>query len=311
MNLEHRTLNLEAAFRARILNLDEALAGQDLGEIEQADFRDLGPSLRYMCGRRAFRRFETASAEGPDTHINLLGSGDFHHLTFAFLRRQEQPFSLILFDQHPDWDAIWPSLACGSWVNAALTLPQLEKVILIGAQRLDSRRWLLPPRSQRALVTGRLEVYPYSRPQAPPKRRGRRAGVFRANAGLEGRLDWRYVEEQGIGKIVERVLSRLPSERVYVSVDKDVLTAEWACTNWTAGRMELGELSRALSQIRAGAEIVGADICGDWSGGEPANPVFRGISRMDHPALGKPSRQELNVNAATNRTILHALGVEV
>jgi arginase family enzyme len=311
LNLEHRTLNFEVALRARILDLDDALAGQDLGEMERGDFRDLGPSLRYMCGRRAYRRFETELAAFPPSEVTLFGSGDFHHLTYALLRRQEQPFSLILFDQHPDWDAIWPWLACGSWVNAALTLPRLQKVVLIGAQRLDSRRWLLPPRSQQALVSGRLEVYPYSRPQALPRRRGRRAGVFQVNAGLEGRLDWRYVEEQGIRKIVERVLSRLPSERVYVSVDKDVLTAEWARTNWTPGRMQLGELCRALGQIRAHAEVVGADICGDWSAGEPANPLFRGISRMDHPVSGGPTREEFRMNAATNRTILHALGVEV
>lgn len=293
----------------RVLDLDGSLTSQDLGPVGRLDWRALGSRIRYMCSRRLFQDAAELVAQLDDARVTLFGSGDYHHLTYAFLQRQADPFSLVLFDQHPDWNAVSTLPGCGSWVNSALDLPQLQKVVIIGVRRADGQRLLPPPNIRRALADGRLEIYPYAKSDATVKpARGLRAGLFQVNAGISTDAVRPSVEETGLDNIVSRVLAKLPSERVYVSIDKDVLAPEWAISNWGPGRMQLGELTRALSRIRMGKSLVGADITGEWSPGEPHGFLVRTLARMDHPPRLHASRAELAVNAATNRTLLRALG---
>ena len=53
-------------------------------------------------------------------------------------------------------------------------------------------------------------------------------------------------------------VSELP---VYVSIDKDVLSKEFARTDWTQGEMTLTDLMESLEALR-GREVLGVDICG-------------------------------------------------
>ncbi len=59
-------------------------------------------------------------------------------------------------------------------------------------------------------------------------------------------------------------LSQLPSGGVpvYISLDLDVLSADWARTDWDQGEMTLPELKQALLATAAGHSILGADLCG-------------------------------------------------
>ncbi len=107
-----------------ILDLDHSLTAQapirsllDSGRATLLDLLDLGPKLRLWTTERQYRRFERqyrrfterlrqliAPAAGRP-QIIFVGSGDYHHLTPAFLGNLPEPISLIHFDNHPDWAA--------------------------------------------------------------------------------------------------------------------------------------------------------------------------------------------------------------
>lgn len=55
---------------------------------------------------------------------------------------------------------------------------------------------------------------------------------------------------------------REDSDRVYLSIDLDWLSPEYARTNWDQGTGNLQELLVAIDDSLAGKELVGVDICG-------------------------------------------------
>jgi len=59
-------------------------------------------------------------------------------------------------------------------------------------------------------------------------------------------------------------LVQLPpgGESVYISIDLDILSPDWARTDWDQGEMTLPELEQALLAVAAGHGILGADLCG-------------------------------------------------
>jgi hypothetical protein len=66
--------------------------------------QDWGPHIRLACSFGRFRRFEQALAErlpATDPQIVLYGSGDFHHVSLALLRRLRKPCNLVVIDNHP------------------------------------------------------------------------------------------------------------------------------------------------------------------------------------------------------------------
>jgi arginase family enzyme len=73
------------------------------------------------------------------------------------------------------------------------------------------------------------------------------------------------------GKIVLRpnagepqeLLSAIPTENVYISIDKDVLNRAFAVTNWDHGNMHLRELLAALQALVRTKNVLGIDVCGE------------------------------------------------
>mgnify|MGYP002620350351 CR=1 FL=1 len=56
-------------------------------------------------------------------------------------------------------------------------------------------------------------------------------------------------------------------ERVYISLDKDILSPDYARTDWSQGTFTLEEVKAMLSRLMDGTVVVGAvDICGELSG---------------------------------------------
>lgn len=50
---------------------------------------------------------------------------------------------------------------------------------------------------------------------------------------------------------------------VYLSIDKDVLDAHSAATNWDQGELTLPELEQLLSVVLHQEQVIGIDICGE------------------------------------------------
>src|SRR5207249_11125556 len=93
----------EPAMRLRVLDLDGSLPVQAdlMARFRPAVFaaREWGPSVRLACSFGRFRRFEqklaalfqTTSETEPT--LTFYGSGDFHHLSLALVRRLRVPIN--------------------------------------------------------------------------------------------------------------------------------------------------------------------------------------------------------------------------
>ena len=189
------------------LNLDNAWPADAL-PLETLDATSWGPRLRFSAPagliEEFYRDYETRVAP-----FLVYGSGDFHHLSALWARRLDDPFVLVSFDNHPDWDIRPPRWGCGGWVNRALELPHVKKVSVWGCGNFEC--WW--PRqlfgNRRAEREGRLEVHPWAdgRPVSDQDRRG---AILRAN--------WREHFARFVAELggVERVChdrSRLPARR--------------------------------------------------------------------------------------------------
>ena len=59
---------------------------------------------------------------------------------------------------------------------------------------------------------------------------------------------------------IENIPTDLP---IYISIDKDALSTEFAITDWDQGNMTLDELLKDLESLYSSHQIIGVDICGD------------------------------------------------
>lgn len=269
------------------LNLDDAWPAEL--ELPTRDLRSWGPRLRFSAPPREIAAFTRALSEKLPPFL-VYGSGDFHHLSALWLRRQATRLTtLISFDNHPDWDIRPPRWCCGSWINRALELPTVKKVSVWGCGNFEC--WW-PARvfgNNLAEQRGRLAVHPWADERGEKAQR-RRGAILRAN--------WREKFSQFV--------RQLGDAGVYVTIDLDCLRAEEAATSWENGRFRVEDLEWALAQL--GERIYAGDICGAWSAPVYARGKQRFASEMDHPKL--PPRDPLLVrrtNLQTLRRLLPAL----
>jgi arginase family enzyme len=297
--------------QTRILDLDGSLVRQTrlLRRSSAVIFRlqEWGRDLRLACSHRSFACFEKQLAQlAGTTHdtrpsLSFLGSGDFHHVSLALLRRLTGPFNLLVIDNHPDWMRGVPLLHCGTWLYHAAQLPGVQRIFHLGGEvDFDNAyRWLAP---WPMIRSGKIIV-------APPRHR------------YQGRF-WDSVNHQPLRRYPDEPVSldsieewltpyrgELASFPLYISLDKDVLTASEAMVNWDSGQLTASE---ALAIIEAFAntadgELAGMDVVGDWS------PVHaRGLTRWflhwtEHPALNINAHEAARRNEALNLRLLECI----
>src|SRR5262249_46451947 len=121
--------------KLRVLDLDGSivsqknLLAQHSPQIWHAD--EWGKRIRMASSFPRFRRFEhhfvcwlnAGHDVGPA--ITFYGSGDFHHVTLALVRRLRMPVNLLVIDNPPDWMRGVPFMHCGTWLCHAARLPHV------------------------------------------------------------------------------------------------------------------------------------------------------------------------------------------
>jgi arginase family enzyme len=294
--------------RVRILDLDGSVTAQSRLVLESAaevvPLQDWGPRLRLTCSFRRFRRFERLLGHClPDDQpaLTFCGSGDFHHVSLALLRRITTPFNLLVIDKHPDWMRAIPFLHCGTWLWHALRLPLLRRVYHVGGD-LDfdnAWRWLAP---RAELYRGKITVIPAVRRFQRGPWRGIRNVPIRQNAEPISR--WRM--EQLLRPFAPG-LARWP---LYVSLDKDVMTTADAVVNWDSGELQLTEVTGVLGAFlaAAGGNLIGMDLVGDWSPVRLGGLLSRLLRWTEHPALTIDPAEATRINEKTNLILLRSLG---
>lgn len=221
---------------------------------------DCGGTLREDCPSQA--------GEGI---IHWIDTGDYHYLSYFFLERISVPFTLLLLDNHPDDQ---PSvfggdlLSCGGWVLTAMErLSMLRRVVSVGPDGAVTVRERVSGASSGGMDDAWRVI--------------RKADLYDAGGGdSESRVENAYA-----------ILSETVSvgENVYLSLDKDVLSYDFARTDWSQGELTLSGILR-LIQVLQGRNVLGVDICGGLT-------EAKGASVAD-----------FSVNARTDAALLDALG---
>jgi arginase family enzyme len=195
-------------------------------DIEQVDLTDI-PGTNGYCRFDTLGRIARRLAKRKRRGVTLIGRGSYHYATFLLAGEVEEPFTLVLFDHHSDMmeSPDERTISCGSWALEAMRrLPNLRRVLLIGASR-DSIRDIPAPWRSRVI--------------AVPE------------------------EAAAAGVDLRRLVRLIPTDAVYVSVDKDVLSPLDARTDWDQGSLHLDALLRMMEAIAAAKRLAGADVCGE------------------------------------------------
>ena len=297
--------------RTALLHLDGALEEQR--KLTRAvsshggrgvDLRDLGPALRLWSRPWALQRFRARVASdlpaSEGATLVFAGSGDFHHITPTLLARASEaagdpPVTLLHFDNHPDWVRFSNGAHCGSWVGWAARLPNVVRVVTVGVCSNDIHRPQAKGADLDLVSEGRVELYAYRAPRGARK------------VAVADR-EWSTIEAMGKVAFLDFLPTRIPTKNVYLTIDKDVLRAADAGTNWDQGRTSLAFLKAMLTRIGEHHRVIGADVVGDWSrpvygGGLLASLLKRGEAMLDQP-WSKPQAGARAVNETVNLELL-------
>lgn len=179
--------------------------------------------VSLYCEEDSLKEINSFLQKRQHRGITFIGSGNYHYVTYLLLKDMKKPFSLVLFDNHPDigqnnGDRM---LSCGTWVSYALSnIPLLKNVIIIGPTGSEASRIQSP----------RINVF-----------------SFKGNQVYS----------------TASILSAIPTDRVYISIDKDVLNPNEVQTNWDQGVMTINTLLSYLKSILQFKKVEGVDICGE------------------------------------------------
>lgn len=209
------------------------------------DCSDIGGTDMY-CTEEAQAELEKRLQVYPINGVHFLDSGNYHYLTRLFTKRIEEPYQLVFFDNHTDMQPsmIPDLLSCGAWAKQVIEEDShLEKMFLIGPRQSAIHE--IPADSMGLSNMKKLVCISWEEWEE------------KTVQGLQNKLDGQ-----------DMLISHLP---VYLSIDKDVLSPEYARTNWDQGEMELSALKEILQWIKDRNRIIGVDICGEF----PAPPPFQ------------------------------------
>jgi hypothetical protein len=296
----------------RILDTDDSVDTDTLtsaapwASVTRVDLHDLGPALRLWSRRRNIGAARMRIGTAPDLRpsITFLGSGDFHHLAALLIERIPEPFTVLHFDNHPDWVRLAPRWHCGAWVNRVLDLPNVQRVVTIGPCSDDLVNPGRKGGNLPALDSGRLALFPW---QHAPSRARRRIADGPGHAWREGRIHWRNLGERQLEDAVRLVLAAVPTSTVWITIDKDVLPKHEALTNWDQGRMPLAVLTAMLRAVGYHKSILGADICGGYSPPRHVNLLKRIESKLDQPVRTVADQRRVDDNTHTDRELARTL----
>jgi hypothetical protein len=266
-----------------------------------------GPRIRLGCSFRRFRSFENwlagelGSIADLDMKVTLYGSGDFHHVSLALVRRQPGPFNLLVVDNHPDWMRGVPLVHCGTWLYHAARLPQVRRIFHVGGD-VDFDNYYRQLAPWNWLRSGKITVIPARRRYTcrPWRRVAHEALRPQENrASLAVRLQ----------ELLEPFRAELSSLPLYISLDKDVMFAADAVVNWDSGHLTLADVQAILKAFLAAASgrLAGMDIVGDWSPVVVQGLLRRTLHWTEHPQLIVDPTDATRRNEETNLALVDTI----
>lgn len=288
-----------------VMHLDDALERQpqflsrlrDSNAHEQ-NFSEIASSLRLWGKQenldklRIKLKYSIDALAKDEPLVTFNGSGDFHHvsqlLISCLMENRQEKITIIHFDNHPDWVHFDNGMHCGSWVNKALEIPGVEKVITLGVCSKDLKLPEFKGANLSNLKNAKIELFPYShKPSFVFKEYGANAGYSQ-----KGRhLNWNNIAGQSPEQIMAQIQPLISTANIYITIDKDVLSSEDVVTNWDQGQMRLPTLTTLLRQLTAEYKVIGVDVVGDYSSKNYTGGLFNVLKKKAEIAIDQPNHK--------------------
>ncbi len=313
--------------RLNLLHLDDALlrqprfvAAAKASGAREISLTDLGPSIRLWVKPADLENLRgrlAAALQGLDHDepvVTWMGSGDFHHVSALLVsligEARNIPLTVIQFDNHPDWVSCRRGIHCGSWIRYILDNRLAQRVVSIGSTSTD----LAWPEFKGAglghVAASRLVLFPGARMHSMV------LGDYGYGQGHDQkgrRITWRGNSSVFSERSAARVLQAIETEAIYITIDKDVLAASDADTNWDQGQMRRGDLTAWLKVLASHHKVLGLDVLGDRSVSEFEGPLMSRFLKRSEILIDQPWRcgqgQSGNeINEKTNLALLDAVG---
>ena len=174
------------------------------------------------------------STNAPDIHF--FDNGNYHYMSKLWTDRVQEPFTLIVFDHHPDMQPprFGGILSCGGWVKEVLDNNKfIQNAIIIGVKN-------------ELVETIREEL---------------------SQSGESSILEKvTFIKESELSILSSLICSdfvNVLSPNLYISIDKDALSPSYAVTNWDQGSLTLDALKNCITALTTNRKILGIDICGE------------------------------------------------
>ena len=221
----------------------------------------------------------------------------------------QEPITVIHFDNHPDWVRFEGGMHCGSWVTRIAAHPGVARVVTVGVTSSDLTNPDWKGAGLDLLRDGALELFPYDH---APSRVRRDYGQGASHMQQARHITWNTIRDMGEEAFTARLLTRIPTRDVYITIDKDVLSRADVETNWDQGQMRLPYLLSLIGAIGRAHRIVGADVNGDYSAPHYSGPLLtrmmkRGEILLDQPRHRRDVVAASALNQASNLALLAAL----
>ncbi|OWV18707.1 hypothetical protein B7990_05390 [Fibrobacter sp. UWB4] len=174
------------------------------------------------------------STSTPDIHF--FDNGNYHYMSKLWTDRVQEPFTLIVFDHHPDMQPprFGGILSCGGWVKEVLDNNKfIQNAIIIGVKN-------------ELVETIREEL---------------------SQSGEASILEKvTFIKESELSILSSLICSdfvNVLSPNLYISIDKDALSPSYAVTNWDQSSLTLDALKNCITALTTNRKILGIDICGE------------------------------------------------
>lgn len=228
---------------------------------------DWQETMRFGCTLAQMMRFRDAiqpQLPAPaDRGTVLMGSGDFHHLSWPLIAHlaqagtegnarpwPERSLRVVVLDNHPDNMRFPFGVHCGSWVSHVASHPAVGHVHVVGITSPDIGLGHAWENRLAPLRAGKLSYWSVGVDTTWSRWLGI-ASAFRNFDCAEHLADTLCTELQAA------------PQATYLSIDKDVFAADVVRTNWDQGQLQEAQANRVIAALQG--QIYGSDITGDVS----------------------------------------------
>lgn len=224
-------------------------------EIRYIDCADISGTDCY-CDDEAveiIRRRIAAAGIKDAGGIHFFDNGNYHYMSKIWTDMVQEPFSLVVFDHHPDMQEprFGNILSCGGWVKKVLEANKfIDNVVIIGVadHLVDEIRAELSQTGDASI----LDKVAFIK-ESEVRETGTPSSFSRTPSSFSRMRE----------SLRSPTKSGMTEGRIYISIDKDALSPAYAATNWDQGSLDVAALKEIIAGLATSHKIIGVDICGE------------------------------------------------